>query len=490
MKIFSDTNNYKANNIQSTKNHYQLQFCLTKILDRANLKNGAIYFYKTNQIDAPKKPLELSFNFGKVPAEQCTSYPILYQRKKIGDLLLDKDQESQEQIYNLSEITKSMALLFKRFKTNECADQAGSEYPVLVGFSEQSLALESFIEKSSDSISPVIIEGDHGNEMSAIARAIHDNSHLIKKKYREIDCSTSSNIDERIKQAWKESIGGSLYLHEINELSLELQCHLIQLLHGDVKIIASSTRPLEQLVHEGKFYRQLYTALNFLKIHIPPLRERKEDIPYMLNQLILKYRCYDNQTLTEETKQALYNFDWPENYMQLERVMAKLLALSNSNPIELHELKLVLPTICSNIKNNENLYPIPTKIDLLGCLTNKDYRELSGLQIALRRSLQYLAENYSESITLDKLSMKAHVSSSHLSFLFKYHLNKSFKKVLAELRIEQAKRLFENYPYKRVTDICLEVVFGDLSHFEKIFKRYTKMTPRSYKDSFHRKCFY
>lgn len=490
MKIFSGTNNYKTNNAQNTKNHCQLQFCLTKILDRAKIKNGAIYFYKQNQIDVPKKPPELSFNFGTATIDECMAYPILYQRKKVGDLLLNKNQQSLDHVPNLPEVTKKMALLFKRFKTNECANEAKNKHPVLVGFSDQSIKLESFIEKSSSTISPVIIESDLGNEVSAIARAIHENSSLDRTSYIEIDCSTNNNLGSRISKACQDARGGSLYLHEINELPLSQQGDLIQNLNPDVKIIVSSSQSLEHLVHEGKFYRQLYTALDFLKIYVPPLRDRKEDIPYMLNQLILKYRSFDTQTLSEETKQALYSFNWPENYMQLERVMAKLLALSNSNPIELHDLRKTLPDIDSTTKKNKATYTEATKIDLLNCLINKEYKELSGLHIALRRSLQYLAEHYAESITLEKLSMKSHVSSSHLSFLFKYHLNKSFKKILAELRIAQAKNLFENYPYKRVTDICLEVGFGDLSHFEKIFKRHTQMTPRSYKDSIHRKCFY
>ncbi|OUS25026.1 hypothetical protein A9Q99_22530 [Gammaproteobacteria bacterium 45_16_T64] len=483
MKLGSNNKNLGHQNI--SENQTQLQHFLTEVMDKANIKDGAIRFYKNNEIDTPLKSLELSFEFGKTNKDKCKSIPILYQRKIIGDLLCEKEKfHSNNELINFPQITKTMALLFKRFKTNESAGQSYSQRPVLIGYSQQSLKLESFIEKAASASFPVIIEGDIGNEMSAIAHAIHSNSPTPGTPYVEIDCSTSNHVsfDQRLMQSWEQAMGGTLYLHEINELSLSQQSLLIGKLASDVKIIVSSTKPLHSQVNNGDFYRQLYTALDFLKIHIPPLKERKEDIPYMVNLLLLRYRQFDLQTLSESTLQELYNFDWPGNFIQLERVIIKLLTFANSNPIKLNELHSLLPEII-RYENDSDTYDVITHDDIIESLIKNDYRHLSTLHKSLEKSLIFLAENYYDNITLDDLANSAHVSASHLSFLFKNHLNKSFKKILAEIRIEHAKCLFQTYPHKRITDASLEVGFGDLSHFEKIFKRHTNMTPRNYKNS-------
>lgn len=485
MKLGS--HNKTNNHTQTIENKNQLQHCLTEVLNGANIKDGSIRFYKSYEIDTPPKSLELSFDFGRTNTKKCKTVPILYQRKIIGDLLLNKEQNLREDNYiNYPQITKTMALLFKRFQTNESAYHPVNQHPVLIGYSQQSLKLESFIEKAANAKFPVIIEGDLGNEMSAIAHAIHDNSLQANQPYVEIDCSTSNHIsfDEKLQQGWQQARGGTLYLHEINELSLSQQSLLINHITPDVKIIVSSTRPLKSLVNRGGFYRQLYTALDFLKIYIPPLRDRKEDIHYMVDLLLLKYRQFDTQSLSNDTLDAICHFDWPGNFVQLERVIVKLLTLANSNPIEVSELQMLLPEITAETEDKDNENNNIKHADLIQFLVTRNYQHLSLLHKSLEKSLRYLSENYNENITLDNLACNAHVSSSHLSFLFKHHLKRSFKKILAEIRIEHAKILFSTEPNKRITDAALEVGFGDLSHFEKIFKRYTNMTPRNYKNNF------
>jgi AraC-like DNA-binding protein len=120
--------------------------------------------------------------------------------------------------------------------------------------------------------------------------------------------------------------------------------------------------------------------------------------------------------------------------------------------------------------------------DLKTHLINKDYQKFNHLHLGLQKALHYLAENYTESLSLTSLAQGAFISPSHLSHLFKHYLKKTFKQILSELRIERAKQIFIATPLIRVTDVSLDVGFGDLSHFEKIFKRYTDMTPREFKN--------
>ncbi len=484
MKPGSNNNKNSKNHIFANKN--QLHHCLTAVIEEANINAKSIRFYDTESIDPPLKALEMFFDFGKANTGNYKKVPILYQRKVIGDMLLNSGQQlTEDKVINYPQITKTMALLFKRFQNNESAYQSINERPVLIGYSQQSLKLESFIEKAASALHPVIIEGDIGNEMSAISLAIHNNGPQSNHSYTEIDCSTSNHLsfNDNLDKIWEKSKGGTLYLHEINELSLSQQSSLINQITPEVKIIVSSTRPLQPLVNRGEFYQQLYKKLDFLKIYIPPLKDRKEDIPYMVNLLLLKHRQFDTQTLSGDTLGAIYDFDWPGNFIQLERLMVKLLALANTNPINIEELLEIIPEINHQPKELRTLRKSTNHTNLVPLLVAKDYKDLSQLHKCLEKSLRYLAENYYETITLDILSSNAHVSASHLSFLFKHHLNRSFKKILAEIRIEHAKLLFIKYPYKRITDASLEVGFGDLSHFEKIFRRHTNMTPRSYKNS-------
>ena len=115
-------------------------------------------------------------------------------------------------------------------------------------------------------------------------------------------------------------------------------------------------------------------------------------------------------------------------------------------------------------------------------MLNQRFEMLEGFHPGLQKALKYLSLNYCQEITLSLLSSNAFISPSHLSFLFKSTLSISFKPLLAGMRIERAKQILKGKPNSRITDVSLEVGFGDLSHFEKIFKRLTGMTPRDFKN--------
>ena len=160
--------------------------------------------------------------------------------------------------------------------------------------------------------------------------------------------------------------------------------------------------------------------------------------------------------------------------------------MANHNPITLDELENHAPEIINNpllpavndIGQQQSL-----KEKLIPSLMLKSYELFNSLHGGLQKALKFLAENYSREITLTELAQNAFVSPSHLSFLLKNFAGRSFKQILAELRIEKAKQMFDATPNARITDVSLDVGFGDLSHFEKIFKRHTGVTPRQYKNS-------
>lgn len=439
---------------------------------------------------------EKSTDVGKIN----TSYPIFYQRKKIGSLHLKhspfelKNKEKE----HFKVITQKLALLIKRHQATHLSHHYLGKELYLTGYSEQLLYLDSFIEKAASISCPIIIEGAAGSEKLCVASAIHYNSRIKHKPFIEINCSTP-NIEEfknNLLQCFEQAQGGCIYLHGIDTLSLSQQNLLTELLSAsttpglaghqvksvhNVRLLVSTTTPLSKLVDNKLFAKELYEYFNFLHVNIPALSKRKEDIPHILEKLIKKYCLFPEQGFNEEVNTALCNYHWPENYAELERVVTRLLTLSVSNPVSLIDIEnhapeiLIEETLRSSNTTSNNF-------DLKTHLINKDYQKFNHLHLGLQKALHYLAENYTESLSLTSLAQGAFISPSHLSHLFKHYLKKTFKQILSELRIERAKQIFIATPLIRVTDVSLDVGFGDLSHFEKIFKRYTDMTPREFKN--------
>lgn len=448
---------------------------------------------------------------------QYTSHPILYQRQRIGYLQLASDAQDasaptqgqhlpdEQAIKQAETVAKHIALLIKRDQANTLSKVYLGKSLSLNGYSKLTFSLETFIEKASGAKTPVIIEGAFGCEKLAVASSIHYNSPLKHKPFIEINCGLGSTqeFEQKLINCFVQAKGGSIYLHGIDELPMEQQNTLLDLLSAsskkdninlpqintaDVRLLFSTTESLEKQVDKRSFSKRLYALINYLQVKIPTLSERKEDIGEIIDQLVKQHRLYQDQSLSSEVKAALYNYDWPENYQELECTVARLLVLTNFQQVSIDELKAHAPKIFaqqnaqSAIGSAENVVKKP-EFELISCLMNKEYDAFEHLHSGLRKALVYVAENYCHEITLTQLAQNAFVSPSHLSFLLKDNLDKSFKQILAELRIEKAKMIFAKTPNVRITDVSLDVGFGDLSHFEKIFKRHTKVTPRQYKNN-------
>jgi AraC-like DNA-binding protein len=111
----------------------------------------------------------------------------------------------------------------------------------------------------------------------------------------------------------------------------------------------------------------------------------------------------------------------------------------------------------------------------------RDVQDLARLHDGLRRALLWLVDHAAELVTLDRLAREAHVSPSHLTFLFRTSLGLSFKTLLTRLRVERAKQILSEAPARRVTEVAMTVGFSDLSHFERSFRRLVGSSPRDYR---------
>ncbi|KGJ87971.1 AraC family transcriptional regulator [Colwellia psychrerythraea] len=468
-----------------------------------------LYHTDTQQEITPPLCFNLTENKTKIHNPH-SSYPMFYQRKKIGDLYLKQSPLTTTNKINnqlhFQTITKKLALLIQRFQATKLSLHYLGKELSLTGYSEPLLDLDSFIEKAASISCPIIIEGGFGSEKLCVASAIHYSSQLKHQPFIEINCSTP-NIDEfqkNVLRSFEQAQGGCIYLHGIDALSLSQQNFLTELLSAstipgvaghtvksvnNIRLLVSTTIPLCKLVENKLFANELYKHFNFLNVKIPPLSKRKEDIPHILEKLIKKYGLFEEQGFDEQATKALCDYHWPENYAELERIVTQLLTLAASNPIKLADIENHTPEILTKenlltADNNTSPCASANYFDLKDSLINKDYQKFNHLHLGLQKALHYLAENYTESISLTLLAKNVFISPSHLSYLFKHYLKKTFKQILSELRIERAKQIFAATPLIRITDVSLDVGFGDLSHFEKIFKRYTKMTPREYKSRY------
>ncbi len=228
------------------------------------------------------------------------------------------------------------------------------------------------IFKNAEKIAPfditVLITGESGTGKEVLARFIHKKSKRSKEPFVAINCGaiphelleselfgykkgafTGANRDK--KGLIEEADKGTLFLDEIGELPLDLQVKLLRVLEEgeirplgstkskkvDIRLIAATNRNLEKLVKEGKFREDLYFRLKVVHFHIPPLRERKEDIVPLAKLFIKKYsKKYGipEKKLSEKAIQELISHDWKGNVRELEHLIEKTIIMSEGNSIE------------------------------------------------------------------------------------------------------------------------------------------------------------
>lgn len=237
----------------------------------------------------------------------------------------------------------------------------------MVGESPRMRQVYQFIAKVAPRDSTVLISGESGTGKELAARAIHGNSRRAGKPFVAINCAalTEQLIESELFGHEKGSFtgaialkrgklevanGGTVFLDEISELNLGLQAKLLRVLQErefdrvggtspvkvDVRLIAATNRDLEQAVGAGRFRQDLYYRLNVVSVRMPPLRERREDIPLLANYFVAKYNLEAHRQVTglsPEARSALLNYDWPGNVRELENAMQRAIVLGSTDVI-------------------------------------------------------------------------------------------------------------------------------------------------------------
>jgi DNA-binding NtrC family response regulator len=238
------------------------------------------------------------------------------------------------------------------------------DFSNLVGKSSAMDDVLKLTGRVAESDATVLIQGESGTGKELIARAIHYNSPRKDKAFITVNCpSIPENLIEselfgHVKGAFtgalKDRKGkfqladqGTIFLDEIGDLKEDLQARLLRVLQEkefervgestpikvDVRVVAATNKNIEKLVQDGRFREDLYYRLNVVTILIPPLRERKDDIPFLVDHFIKKYGKGKNYTVTDEALDLIIQYDWPGNVRELENTIERAIVISRESVI-------------------------------------------------------------------------------------------------------------------------------------------------------------
>lgn len=301
-------------------------------------------------------------------------------------------------------IEKSIESLRLKREYTKLKEEAEKKYESIkiIGKSEQIKRVLSLAEKlTTTDVSCVLITGESGVGKELIARIIHFNSERRKRPFMEIDCTSlsptliESELFGHEKGAFTDakamkrglleiSDGGTVFLDEIAELPTSSQVKLLRFIETrtfkrvggikdikvDVRIIAATNRNLEEYIKEKKFREDLYFRLNVVPIHIPPLRERKEDIPLLIDYFIEQFNKKFKKNikgLDEETKSIVMEYSWPGNVRELKNSIERAVLLASDEFIRKEHLLLNKDFLQEKEKefpDDEQKEPVPDSFNL------------------------------------------------------------------------------------------------------------------------------
>ncbi len=260
----------------------------------------------------------------------------------------------------------------------------------IIGKSGRMQAIFSLIDRIARTSSTVLIHGESGTGKELIARAIHFASPRSTRRFLSINCgampenlleselfghergSFTGAVRDK-KGLFQEADHGTLFLDEIGEMTPTMQVKLLRALQEkvvrkvggtdeepvDARIITATNQDLEARIQTGDFREDLYYRINVLPIHLPPLRQRREDIPLLVDFFLQKYSKQMDLQLRQISIEAMHileSYDWPGNVRELENLIERVLALSHAETVTTRDLPVHLLT---NRRTNPDLIQLP-----------------------------------------------------------------------------------------------------------------------------------
>jgi two-component system response regulator AtoC len=247
--------------------------------------------------------------------------------------------------------------------------ETDQELDGIIGESAKIREILRMISRLKDTWTPVLICGESGTGKELVARAIHYRGTFAKRPFVAVDCGAlvptlmESDLFGYAKGAFtgaakskvglfQAADGGTIFLDEIGELPLELQAKLLRVLqerevrpvgsnesiHVQVRVVAATNRDLESAIREGSFRKDLFFRLNVVSITLPPLRERRSDIPMLSQYFLDRLAEGENMKFTSAAIKLLMRYDWPGNVRELENSISRAVTLGDRKVIDESDL--------------------------------------------------------------------------------------------------------------------------------------------------------
>jgi two-component system, NtrC family, response regulator PilR len=282
-----------------------------------------------------------------------------------GDRLLDELRPAVEQVAENIRLKQEAGELRRTIRRLTGLDN-------IIGTSPKMRVIFELIQTIAPQSSRVLITGESGTGKELVARAIHENSARVKAPFVTINCGAFpetlleselfgymkgafTGANENRRGLFQAADGGTLFMDEIGNMSLTMQVKLYRVLQEgklrplgstqesdvDVRVIAATNKDLEKEIAEGRFREDLYYRLSVIPIHLPPLRERREDIPLLARVFFDRYRDSMKKKvegIEPEAMRRLEAYEWPGNVRELENTIERCVALETGRRITVETL--------------------------------------------------------------------------------------------------------------------------------------------------------
>ena len=305
---------------------------------------------------------------------------IIFKASKLGaDDYLAKPVDPKELDIRIIKVLDSQRLHTEVTQLREQVRRQ-SDFTMLFGTSPKMMEVKMTIEQVADTTATVLVRGESGTGKEVVARMVYSESSRSDKPFVKVNCAAIphelleselfgyepgafTGATRQKLGKFEQANGGTIFLDEISEMHPALQAKLLHVLQDhefsrlggkrdiqvDVRVLAATNKPLERAVEEGVFREDLFYRLNVVTIHIPPLRERREEIPVFLEFFLNKYSDYYSKhppMFSEYAVTRMMDYAWPGNIRELENLVKRYVIVGNEAQI-IRELSTHKPIVSS-----------------------------------------------------------------------------------------------------------------------------------------------
>lgn len=437
---------------------------------------------------------------------QAGRWQVRVQASYVRQWLADTEAQLEVEV-----LTGQLLHLLAALQVRQQVRQAYQSPQYWYGYSRSIRALEAQLKQYANLRVPLLLMGEQGTGKLPAALSLHCYRYAEPATFVQTDCRTwlPGSAAQHLAELAGPACDGSLYLAHTECLQAADQLYLRDFVThhtGHCLLILGyrTAAGIDALPCAADANFAAWANFHCISLQLPRLQQRVQDIRPFIHCYLAEHQL--SLQLTPQALEVLEQYSWPENACQLQSVLKKAASLSAA-ALSVEQLFDWFPSLRCQARpplhSEDRACPPAATAPATNTPATSASANTASLQQrrhslhlwfgfsqpalehpALMRALEHIWKHYPQPLALNTVAAKAYVSPSHLSFLFKQRLQRSFKQILTEIRIDKAKHIFENMPARQITQVCIDVGFADLSHFEKTFKRVVGLKPRCYRQQF------